>query len=101
FATWFDKKQYKKQPILRIGGVSGSGKTELIKYIFDLYKFDERSCWVVSYTGQAVNVLRRRGIHARTIHSSFMYAKDEQLYGKDGKPLIKNGIPVVGTKFVP
>lgn len=101
FATWFDKKQYKKQPILRIGGVSGSGKTELIKYIFDIYKFDERSCWVVSYTGQAVNVLRRRGIHARTIHSSFMYAKEEPLYDKDGRPIIKNGIPVVGTKFVP
>ncbi len=101
FRTWYEKKQYKKQQILRIGGAAGVGKGVLIQYIMDLYKFDIRSCWVVAYTGQAVNVLRQRGIQAKTIHSSFMAAKEVPLYDEYGRPITRDGIPLVTTKFVP
>ena len=95
FRTWYEKKQYKKQQILRIGGAAGVGKGVLIQYIMDLYKFDIRSCWVVAYTGQAVNVLRQRGIQAKTIHSSFMAAKEVPLYDEYGRPITRDGIPLL------
>lgn len=101
FGAWYEKNQYKKQPILRIGGPAGTGKSHLINYIKYLFDLDETNCWVVAYTGQAVNVLRRKGIHAKTIHSSFMYAKEVPLKDKTGNMILKNGIPVVTTKFVP
>lgn len=48
-----------------LGGYAGTGKTTLVKYLKGLHE-DFSVC---AFTGKAANVLRRRGIHATTIHS--------------------------------
>ena len=101
FDDWFFTNKSKKHQILRIGGGAGSGKSTWLKYILSKYNFTQEDCLVVSYTGQAVNVLRRAGIMAKTIHSTFMYAVDRPILDKDHKPITKCGIPLTKTEFVP
>lgn len=48
-----------------LGGFAGSGKTHIIKYLKGFFP----NFSVCAFTGKAANVLRRRGIHATTIHS--------------------------------
>ena len=74
--------------------------TTLLKYLVESEKFTTKDCIVVSYTGQAVNVLRQSGVMAKTIHSTFMKSVDEPLV-KDGKVVKRRGIPIMVTKWVP
>ena len=100
FDEWFFAKKKKKDQIFRIGAASGAGKSSLIPYILEKYQFTNADCMVVAYTGQAVNVLRQNGVIAKTIHSSFMYAKETPLI-RDGEVVKRRGIPVMITKWVP
>lgn len=51
-----------------MGGLAGTGKTVCIKHLMGTWR--EGGLAVVSFTGKAVSVLRRKGIgHAQTIHS--------------------------------
>lgn len=100
FTDWFGSKKSKSKQLFRIGGGSGSGKSSLLPYILEQYEFTDADCMVVAYTGQAVNVLRQKGIMAKTIHSSFMMAHSEPLI-KDGKVVTKRGVPVLITKWKP
>lgn len=101
FDDWFKNGGYKKKPILRIGGAAGSGKSVLINVIRALYDLDETSCYVVAYTGQAVSVLRRRGVHAKTIHSTFMHTTQVPLRDDKNRIIKKDGIPLMTFKFKP
>ena len=74
--------------------------TTLLKYIVGSEKLTTKDCMVVSYTGQAVNVLRQSGVMAKTIHSSFMKSIDVPLV-KNGVVVRKRGIPITITKWVP
>lgn len=74
--------------------------TTLLKYIIESEKLDMQNCMAVSYTGQAVNVLRQSGVMAKTIHSEFMKSYDEPLY-IDGNMIKRHGIPVMITKWKP
>lgn len=50
---------------ISIGGLGGTGKTTLIKFLIKFFpKFK-----VAAYTGKAANVLRKKGVEASTIHS--------------------------------
>ena len=50
---------------MTIGGRAGCGKTTVIKHLIEMLpKFA-----VCAYTGKAANVLRRKGVEAKTIHS--------------------------------
>ena len=101
FDEWFHSVKHKKSDmIFRLGGVSGTGKSFLIRYLIERYQFTAAECYVVAYTGQAVNVLRRSGVIAKTIHSTFMKVKDVPIF-KDGKPVYRRGIPLTRTKFTP
>ena len=100
YMDWKNSKKSTKNQVLRIGGVAGTGKTTLLKYIIGASKLDSKNCIVASYTGQAVNVLRRSGVLSKTLHSTFMTAKEEPLI-KDGKIVKHRGIPVTITKWVP
>ncbi|MCM1230236.1 MAG: AAA family ATPase [Ruminococcus flavefaciens] len=100
FDKWFKTKKSKRQQILRVGGGSGSGKSVFIKYLVDKYGFDKSECYVVSYTGQSVNVLRSRGLMSTTIHSAFMVPQEETIL-KDGKPIFRRGVPLTTVKFRP
>lgn len=101
FDSWYHQKKRGDNAILRIGGVAGTGKSALIKYLIDAYGFDASDCYVVAFTGQAVNVLRQKGIMAKTIHSSFMHGQDVPVYDKNHKPMFNRGIPIMRTKYVP
>ena len=48
-----------------LGGYAGVGKTHIVKYLKEFFP----NFSVCAFTGKAANVLRRRGIHATTIHS--------------------------------
>lgn len=99
---WYhSKKRTPKDMIYRLGGVSGSGKSYIIQFLIHHLKLTTENCYVVAYTGQAVNVLRQRKIMAKTIHSTFMQAKDIPLLDRNGFPILHSGVPVMTTKFIP
>lgn len=75
--------------------------TTLIKYLIDKMKFDAKDCYVLAYTGQAVNRLRKDGVMARTIHSTIMYTVDTQVLDQFGKPIYRRGIPLMRVTFKP
>lgn len=56
-----------------LGGYAGTGKTTLVRYLKNLHP----NFAVCAFTGKAANVLRRRGIHATTIHS-LIYTPDKR-----------------------
>lgn len=97
FEEWFYAKKSKKNMILRFGGLAGCGKDYLLQYLIEKHDFTTADCYVVAYTGQAVNIMRQNGILAKTIHSTFMHAHEEPVI-KDGRILTKRGIPI--TKLV-
>ena len=74
--------------------------TAVLSYIVESMGFTTADCIVAAYTGQAVNVLRQKGVLAKTIHSSFMRAIEEPLI-KDGEIVTKRGIPIMITKWKP
>lgn len=99
---WIHTTKHKKSDmILRIGGVAGSGKSALITYLLNKYRYKEDECYCVAYTGQAVNNLRQRGVMAKTIHSTFMHSNDTPMRDERGNPVLRSGIPVMITKFRP
>ena len=75
--------------------------TTWVKYLVDKYGFDAHECYVLSYTGQAVNRLRKDGVMARTIHSTIMHTIDEQVCDKNGNPIYKRGVPLMRVVFRP
>ena len=101
FDKWFTSKKKQRKPILRIGGVSGSGKSWFIRYLIEKYGWERDECYLVSYTGQSMNVLRSRGLMATTIHSAFMIPVDEPILDSDGRPIYKRGIPMTALRFRP
>ena len=101
FDDWYRSKKKKDKPILRIGGPAGTGKSVLIKYLIDHYGFDAKDCYVLTYTGQATNRLRKDGIMSRTIHSTIMYTVDEQVLDDKGKPITRRGVPLIRVTFKP
>jgi exodeoxyribonuclease-5 len=89
---WLDK-DHASAPEFRLGGFAGTGKTTLIKRLLDDIQADKRAriskieedqhpehdypnpeglstIGIVSFTGKAVSVLRKKGLSAHTIHSS-------------------------------
>lgn len=79
--SWFHKVSMDRHTnndreyFLRVGGYAGTGKTTLISKLVS--EFTPDICYVMSYTGKAVNVLRKKGIeHAMTIHST-IYTPEE------------------------
>lgn len=100
FMDWYHSDKRKK-PILRVGGVGGSGKSYTLKYLLSQLRLSDDECYVVGYTGQSVNVLRQNGILAKTIHSTFMRPKEVPLLNDKGDQIYRYGIPLTTTKFVP
>ena len=64
--------------VFSVGGLAGTGKTVLSVHIQAYIRALGLRCSVVSLTGQAVDVLRKKGIERpQTIHSC-LYTRDEQ-----------------------
>ena len=102
FYDWFYSRKTRENQILRIGGSSGTGKSVLIEYIVNSFSFSAAECYVMAYTGQAVNRLRTDGILANTIHSVIMNPVDEIIINKKtGEPYYRRGVPLTKTRFRP
>lgn len=74
---------------ITLGGYAGTGKTTTVRFLLEgLYN------WAVcAFTGKAANVLRRKGIEAKTIHS-LIYVPYED---KDGiKYRLRDGLDCAG-----
>lgn len=98
---WYQSRKTDRNKILRIGGLAGTGKSFLIRFLLEQFGFEEEDCFIVAYTGQAVNVLRQDGILAKTIHSTFFHAIEVPVTREDGEPLIRGGIPVTRIQYTP
>lgn len=66
-----------KKPVQVVSGYAGTGKSTLIRHLADLLP----NFAVCAFTGKAANVLRGKGIPAKTIHSLIYKANKED----DGK----------------
>lgn len=102
FRKWYRSKKTKKNQILRIGGGAGAGKSYWIHYIIEKYDLNLSNCFVMAYTGQAVNVLRQNGVMARTIHSTIMIPVEEPVFDKKtGDVITRHGVPLTKVRFRP
>lgn len=63
-----------EKPIQTLGGYAGAGKSTVIKHLVELLP-DFAVC---AYTGKAANVLRKKQIPAKTIHSLIYKAIEEE-----------------------
>ena len=89
---WFKSSVKYKRPF-KLGGAAGTGKTFLINHILEEWGIPYHKILVMAYTGQAVSVLRRRGVKAFTIHSQI---KELHLIDKTderGNVIHRDGIP--------
>lgn len=75
--------------------------THFLKYLVDKYGWDRSECYVISYTGQSVNVLRDYGIMGTTIHSAIMIPQEELVKDADGNIIKRRGVPLTTVKFRP
>jgi exodeoxyribonuclease-5 len=52
-----------------LGGYAGTGKSTIIRVLLEALHKKGRSFGACAFTGKATNVLRKKGMHANTIHS--------------------------------
>jgi exodeoxyribonuclease-5 len=63
-------KNRHNEQVQTLGGYAGTGKTTIVKSLVRALSAKNEGWAVMSFTGKATNILRRKGIgHARTIHS--------------------------------
>lgn len=63
---------YKKhRPIITIYGAAGTGKTTIVRFIIQKLKIPKKKVLFCTFTGRAALMLRKKGIDAKTIHSTF------------------------------
>jgi len=66
------------QQVQTLGGYAGTGKSTILKILLEGLARRGRSFCAAAYTGKATNVLRKKGMHAQTIHSTiYQPYKDE------------------------
>ncbi len=67
-----------EEPLYRIGGYAGTGKTTVAKFITK----DNSGCMPCAFTGKAALRLREKGLHdSRTIHSIiYEYNQEEEIF---------------------
>jgi exodeoxyribonuclease-5 len=61
---------YGNFPYVTLGGYAGTGKSTILKVLLEAFERKGLSFAAAAYTGKACNVLRKKGIPARTIHST-------------------------------
>lgn len=77
---WIDRQQ---DCSLTLGGYAGTGKTTTIRHLITETDIGKSDWIVLTPTGKAAHVLRKKGVPAQTIHSHLYEAK----LGIDGKPI--------------
>jgi exodeoxyribonuclease-5 len=64
-----------KKHIQTLGGLAGTGKTVVVAHLYEELS-RKRHCHVLAPTGKACDVLRRKGIPAKTIHKAIYKLRD-------------------------
>lgn len=59
-----------KHQVQTLGGYAGTGKSTVIRVLLQAMEQKSYSFCACAYTGKATNVLRKKGMHANTIHST-------------------------------
>lgn len=96
-------KHPSSEQVYQFSGAAGTGKTEVIKEIIRRINIPLSKVAVMTYIGQAANVLRTRGIwSAKTAHS-WLYEVKEVPVMKDGVQVIDEifNKPKIRYEFVP
>ena len=75
-----------QQQVTTFGGVAGCGKTAIISVIQEALLRKGLTFQAAAYTGKATNVLMRRGVAAKTIHSCIYQRVDDD---EDGQPTFR------------
>ena len=70
------------QQVTTFGGVAGCGKTAIISVIQEALKRKGLKFQAAAFTGKATNVLMRRGVDAKTIHSCIYRKVDDDDEGQ-------------------
>jgi len=91
---WFRSKSSR---IWKIAGYAGTGKTTIIPYIVESLGFDEKEIAFMTPTGKAALNLRKKGIPAKTIHST-IYTRDV-IEENDIKIVVWRLIPAIKCKL--
>lgn len=85
-AEWLKRKD---QPVFRLFGYAGTGKTTLARYIAETVRGEVLFC---AFTGKAAQVLRSKGCdNARTIHSL--------IYRPKGEPTVDEETGAISPSF--
>jgi exodeoxyribonuclease-5 len=66
---WYFHERKKK--IFVISGYAGTGKTTMVKALVDILGLSPYQVVYTSFTGRAVEILRRKGCQANTLHRTF------------------------------
>ncbi len=66
------------EQVITFGGVAGCGKSTIISVLLEALSRRQQTFQAAAYTGKAANVLRKKGVSAKTIHSTiYVPYKDE------------------------
>ena len=58
-AQWYNSE---KQPVFRLYGYAGVGKTTIVRYAIDHLGLDDSTVFYATLTGKAAHVLRKKGV---------------------------------------
>lgn len=92
------------EQVFQISGKPGTGKTEVIHEIVRRVGIPITRVACMAYVGQAVSVMRTRGLwSAKTCHSSLYELVEVQMVDENGKPIIDEVFnkPKLKLTFVP
>lgn len=82
---WYTEKLSHKK-YYTLGGIAGSGKSTLVKYVIDDLGINENETAMATYTGMAANVLLKKGnMNSSTIHRLIYHTEvleDEETHKK-------------------
>lgn len=76
-ASWMKLPFSKQTQEFKLGGYAGTGKTTLMKSVVKALSDADHNIEVCAFTGKAVNVLQRKGVGGRTMHSLMYDVIDE------------------------
>ncbi len=68
---WYFDTSWDKKNIFTIAGFAGTGKSTIINVLISILGLSKYNVLFTAFTGKAVNVLRRKGLIANTLHKTF------------------------------
>ena len=97
--NWY-RANNKDRPIFEVDGAAGTGKTSVIFSLIKELGIDFDDVLFMAYVGKATLAMSRKGLNAKTIHSTIYEPKLVEKRDESGKIMINElGRPVQTLKF--